>query len=768
MSLPTAVASGVEAAPQDVIVPVSPLRVAIGAGLLAALYLVVVYFVHPVPGRFVRLVGGRGDDVARTGGVRIVWQPPPGYDLAKIGDSLEHHGTLVTREGDHAVIELGDVTAEDAQEVVDGLTQAPLQFHEVVEAKEMESLIRLLDLHMKDQWPLDAEVDQWRPEDGGPPHTDYYLRGRTRADIEQAFAKAREQGWAPPAGTHVAYEHITGPKEAWRSYIVKDEVGFDGDDVENAVGSYDPNTNRPVVMVEMTRVGAARFGDLTGRIVGGKLAIMTGDLVKSAPVINGKIGGGRAQITMGAGDTQQMERERDVLVKVLRAGVLPAGGTVLKQELVPPIDGPVKIWLGRLALALGGGGLVGLLAWILVRLTRPVRRRAPARASGPWPASRLFVTLLAPAAVVALSYLPVPGIDGEAFYDVMHKPVRDFMNLGSIGLTPVVTAYLIANLVRAIRRRPEVSGHVVALSAILLTSLQAWMISRYLQSFPLEELIPQTSTAMLTIIVAFGAATAFLAGVAWIVRAHGLGNGYGALIAGGWLVIVVRGLLATPDAVTIAQILAIAIPVMVVLRWRVYGAGEPALRVPSSGIVPISQAGGLAMVLAVLAYANLDLSKVFDILELVRSHLWASLGLAAALVVAWSAAFAWPPAAHVSWASWRRATLLSFAVVGGVGAVMISGTRIVEPIVICVTAAVLLDAYDDLRARRVMLEHVWSVQSSHLAEQIERRLADAGIPSHLSGSHLRTILGGFGGFAPVNVLVPTEHAPAASTLLSSD
>jgi hypothetical protein len=37
MSLPTAVASGVEPGPADAFVPVSPLRVAIGAGLLAAL-----------------------------------------------------------------------------------------------------------------------------------------------------------------------------------------------------------------------------------------------------------------------------------------------------------------------------------------------------------------------------------------------------------------------------------------------------------------------------------------------------------------------------------------------------------------------------------------------------------------------------------------------------------------------------------------------------------------------------------------------------------
>ena len=67
-------------------------------------------------------------------------------------------------------------------------------------------------------------------------------------------------------------------------------------------------------MVEMTRDGAAKFGELTARVVGKKLAIVTGDIVEDrAPVINDPIRGGRAQITMGAGDPQQQERERDVL-----------------------------------------------------------------------------------------------------------------------------------------------------------------------------------------------------------------------------------------------------------------------------------------------------------------------------------------------------------------------------------------------------------------------------------------------------------------------
>jgi hypothetical protein len=772
VSLPTAVASGVEAAKSDLIVPVRPVRVAIGAGLLAALYLVLHYLVHPVPARFVKLAGGGGDAFARTGGVRIVWEPPPGFDLGRIGDKLAEHGTRVTRDGNRAVIELGGVSPEDAQAVVEALTQEPLQFHVAVEAQEMQALVTLLELPMKDQQPVDADVDQWHPDGGGGSHTDYYLHARTRADLDQAFATARSRGWTLPAGEHVAYQHVTGRKDYWRSYVVSDEVGLDGDDVANAVGSYDPNTNRPVVSLEMTRAGTDKFGALTERIVREQLSFLTGHMLKSAPVINEAIHGGRAQITMGGGDPREAEHERDVLVKVLRAGVLPVGGTVISQQVVPPSDGPLQLWLGRLLLGLGGGALLGLLAWIVVRVTRPVRRRAPPRAEGPIPFSRIFVTLLAPAAVVALSYIPVPTVDTVALSEVMRRPAREVLNLGSIGLTPLVTAFLVAGAWRAIVRGRDLNRHLVIILTILVIGAQAWFLTSYLQSFPLEDLMPRTGVARLEVVLAFAAATAFLAGIAAVIRNHGLGNGYAALIAGGWFVLIVRYASHLP-AVTLAafsvQILALAVPVMVVLRWRVYGAGQGALRVPTSGVLPVAHAGGIFMLMGVLTWVDLGSfsGTLVDAMTAFKMHAVLALGVAAVLVVAYSALFAWPR--QVSWAIWARAVVLSIALalaVAGVIAVGMPARMLADAVIVAIVGAFLLDAYDDLRARRIELERVWCVHSAQDAERIERTLHDAGIPCHLACSHVRTVLGGFGAFSPVDVLVTAEHAPAARTLLS--
>ena len=95
-------------------------------------------------------------------------------------------------------------------------------------------------------------------------------------------------------------------RDSWRSYFLADEVALDGMSIANATGAYDPNTNRPIVTVEFDRAGAQAFGDVTARVVGHKLAIVVDGTVRSAPVINSAIRGGRASITMGTSDAQKM------------------------------------------------------------------------------------------------------------------------------------------------------------------------------------------------------------------------------------------------------------------------------------------------------------------------------------------------------------------------------------------------------------------------------------------------------------------------------
>src|SRR5262249_28356840 len=130
------------------------------------------------------------------------------------------------------------------------------------------------------------EIDAWRPEEGSTQHTDFFLKAHSRALLEQMFEEAERRGWRPPAGTIVAYERVEpwpgarDPREYWRTYFVVDHVDLDGEAVANAYGSYDPNTNRPVVLLDFNRAGARQFGELTQRIVGHKLATMLGGRVR--------------------------------------------------------------------------------------------------------------------------------------------------------------------------------------------------------------------------------------------------------------------------------------------------------------------------------------------------------------------------------------------------------------------------------------------------------------------------------------------------------
>lgn len=209
-----------------------------------------------------------------------------------------------------------------------------------------------------------ADVDQWTP-DSGRRRTDYFLMGRDRQEqvpvsearnldcydkkaevvdgkvkcnvvgwrvVERYLAAlaAKDAKWKVPDDRQIVYELVEPGAEVddqrpyWRSYYVDRSVRLTGSAISEATASYDPNTNRPVVLVDFNRFGSRVFSDLTSQIVGQKLATILDGKVKSAPYINGPIPGGRASISMGGRDPQRQEQEAVDLVSVLKTGSLPA------------------------------------------------------------------------------------------------------------------------------------------------------------------------------------------------------------------------------------------------------------------------------------------------------------------------------------------------------------------------------------------------------------------------------------------------------------
>lgn len=334
-----------------------------------------------------------------------------GNAVTTIRDRIDEKGIAeptVIEKGDEIIVELPGLNKDVIEETREIIKRtAKLEFKVVDDGSEyMRKLFAKVGSEGKEGKPTDplaikedirAEIDQWRPEEGGSTHTDYYLIAYDRpervtvaeakamgdceaakdpANIEDGMVTCPVKGWRVierylaqlvaqdpsfklPDDRQLGYElnepqpEAKDPRPFWRSYYLDRAVRLTGTAIQDAMGSYDPNTNRPIVLLDFNTYGSRAFGDLTAEIVGKKLATILDDKVKSAPIINGAIRGGRASITMGGSDPRRQEMERDELVNVLKTGSLPAP---LKEESaseIGPTLGMDAIEKTRLSFGLG-------------------------------------------------------------------------------------------------------------------------------------------------------------------------------------------------------------------------------------------------------------------------------------------------------------------------------------------------------------------------------------------------------------------------------
>jgi preprotein translocase subunit SecD len=146
----------------------------------------------------------------------------------------------------------------------------------------------------------------------------------------------------------------TAAPEAWRTYFLYARADVSGEMIEDAFVANDPQTNKPYVSLQFKRgnAGADVFERLTGQNVKRRFAIVLDDRVESAPVIQTRIGGGRAQITLGGmRDYNTVMTEARDLVVVLKAGALPAPIRPSNEQLIGPT-------LGRDAITKAGWGAI--------------------------------------------------------------------------------------------------------------------------------------------------------------------------------------------------------------------------------------------------------------------------------------------------------------------------------------------------------------------------------------------------------------------------
>ncbi|MFQ5991531.1 MAG: protein translocase subunit SecD [Nitrospiraceae bacterium] len=217
-----------------------------------------------------------------------------------------------------------------------GLKQIVVQLPGIKEPRRAKALIKetaLLEFKMLDEsHKLALELPAQIPKD-------------KRQEILKQFQDQL------PEGDEILFEKVVdeGTGREFRiPYLVRKRVMLAGDvlsDARVAIGEF----NEPYVSVTFDAKGAREFDRITAENVKKRMAIVLDNTVYSAPVIQERISGGRAQIT-GA---FTMEEANDLAI-VLRAGALPAPLKIVQDLTVGPSLGQDSIEKGLRSTIIAG------------------------------------------------------------------------------------------------------------------------------------------------------------------------------------------------------------------------------------------------------------------------------------------------------------------------------------------------------------------------------------------------------------------------------
>jgi len=217
--------------------------------------------------------------------------------------------------------------------------------------------------------------------------------------LDDSMSPQQALAQGPPPGSEILYQKNedseTGETKQ-EPYLVKKRVLLTGDTLTGAEVRYDNQFNEPYVAITFDSIGGQQFYQLTEKYLKKRMAIVLDNHVYSAPVIQEKIPGGRAQIT-GRFTT----REAKLLAIALRSGALPAPVIILENRTIGPSLGRDSVNAGVMSVAVG---FVAVLIFIIIYY----------RLSGVVAVTALFLNLVL--LLGALAYfgasLTLPGIAG--------------------------------------------------------------------------------------------------------------------------------------------------------------------------------------------------------------------------------------------------------------------------------------------------------------------------------------------------------------------
>jgi SecD/SecF fusion protein len=145
-----------------------------------------------------------------------------------------------------------------------------------------------------------------------------------RDDVKRVIPNDMEFQWS-------AKSRMLGQegKKYFTLYPVKSTSELTGGVITNAMATYDPGTNLPIVTMKMNDQGSRDWARITGANIKKRIAISLDNAIFSAPVVQNKITGGSSQI-----EGMDNIDEARLLEIVLKAGALPAPVDIIEQRSV--------------------------------------------------------------------------------------------------------------------------------------------------------------------------------------------------------------------------------------------------------------------------------------------------------------------------------------------------------------------------------------------------------------------------------------------------
>ncbi|MBX2976992.1 MAG: protein translocase subunit SecD [Ignavibacteriaceae bacterium] len=180
---------------------------------------------------------------------------------------------------------------------------------------------------------------------------DAYVKADDKAKIQRMLSRPDVQNVIP---NNVEFAFSAKPigvqdgQDIFVLYLVNKAAELTGGVITNAMANIDPNTSAAIVSMEMNSEGATEWARITGANIDKRCAIMLDGVIFSAPVIRGKIPGGRSQIE-GMANLE----EAKLLEIVLKAGALPAPVEIIEERTVGPSLGQDSISKGLNSAILG-------------------------------------------------------------------------------------------------------------------------------------------------------------------------------------------------------------------------------------------------------------------------------------------------------------------------------------------------------------------------------------------------------------------------------